>query len=135
MELYLHHTSTMFCLVPRGELAGGLVREMECAWPIAKSILRGRELVVDISGLTGADPAGLGLLFRMQQSGAHVVSTLPAEISSGLPRSSTRDRWAWGRLVREAIRATNFRHLPGRRHHRVALGGQTPPVSLDANME
>ena len=77
MEMYQHDHAAMFRFVLRGSLTGGCVPELECAWTTAKSILNGRELAVDVSGLTNADPFGVELLSRMRDSGARLTAALP----------------------------------------------------------
>jgi hypothetical protein len=76
----------MFQFVLRGELIGDRVRNLEHAWKTAKSILAGKELVVDISGITDADASGVDLLSRMRESGARLTAALPPE-SEGFVRS------------------------------------------------
>ena len=70
MDMYLHDSATAFRFVLRGELCGPAVQELQQAWTTAQSILDGKESVVDVSGLTAADQAGLDLLLRFKQSGA-----------------------------------------------------------------
>lgn len=79
MEMYQHDSAAMFRFVLRGELTRDHVRELECAWTTAKSILDGKELAVDISGITNADPSGIDLLSRMRESGARLTAALPPE--------------------------------------------------------
>lgn len=86
MDLYQHDSATMFQLVIRGELAGESVSSLEHAWTTAKSILAGKELVVDVSGITNADPSGFDLLSRMRESGARLTAALPPA-SEGVLRS------------------------------------------------
>jgi anti-anti-sigma regulatory factor len=56
MNMYQHDGTTVFQFILRGELTGDRVRELEHAWTTAKSILGGKELIVDISGITNASP-------------------------------------------------------------------------------
>lgn len=86
MEMYQHDSATTFQFVLRGELIGDRVRDLEYAWNTAKSILAGKELVVDISGIMNADTAGVDLLSRMRESGARLSAALPPE-SEGFLRS------------------------------------------------
>jgi ABC-type transporter Mla MlaB component len=79
MDIYQHDSAAMFQFVLRGELIGDRVRELEHAWNTAKSILKGKELVIDISGITNADPSGIDLLSRMRESGARLTPALPSE--------------------------------------------------------
>jgi ABC-type transporter Mla MlaB component len=79
MEMYQHDSAASFRFTLSGELAGEVVRELEYAWTTAQSILNGKELVVDVSGISYADPLGLGLLSRMRESGARLAAASPAE--------------------------------------------------------
>ena len=72
MEMYQHDRAASFQFVLRGELTGDAVPELECAWTTARSIIAGKELVVDISGMTNADHSGIDLLTRMRESGARL---------------------------------------------------------------
>jgi hypothetical protein len=122
MDMYLHDSSAALRIVLRGELAGGYVRELEHVWATAGSILGPRELVVDISGLTNADPGGRELLARMGRSGARVDA-----------EALSRSRSIRGRL-RDLIRATNLRHLPGTRRRLVGVADGNTEVRVDAGM-
>lgn len=75
--------SSAFRFVLRGSLDGLWVRELEHAWISATSVLKAKELIIDVSGLTGADEHGLKLLSRMQESGARLTGGAPP----GSPRS------------------------------------------------
>ena len=77
MEMYQHDYAAMFRFVLSGDLTGDGVPQLEHAWTTAKSILHGRDLAVDVSGLTNADESGLDLLFRMRDSGARLSAPLP----------------------------------------------------------
>lgn len=74
MDMHQHDRATMFEFVLRGELTGHRVVDLEHAWDTAKSILAGKELVVDIAGIVRADPAGVELLCRMRESGARLAA-------------------------------------------------------------
>lgn len=73
MEMYQHDSSSVFRMVLRGSLKGLWVNELEHAWMTAASILKGKELVIDISGLTGIDNSGLKLLSRIQDAGGRLT--------------------------------------------------------------
>ena len=77
MEIYQHDSAAMFRFVLRGDLRGDRVPELEHAWTTAKSILNGRDLLVDVSGVADADEFGVDLLFRMRDSGARLTAPLP----------------------------------------------------------
>ena len=97
MEMYQHDSAGRFQFVLRGELAGNRVLGLEQAWTTAKSILNGKELVVDVSGITVADESGVDLLSRMRDSGARLNAALPPKSeellrSLGLPAAAPRVR-------------------------------------------
>lgn len=97
MEMYQHDSPRMFRFVLRGSLEGRWVRELECAWITAKSILKGKDVVVDTSGLTGADEDGIQLLSRMAESGVRLTAAAPPESPSlarllGIPAAQARRR-------------------------------------------
>ena len=77
LEMYQHDSATSFQFVLRGELAAESVEYLEHAWATAASTLGGKELVVELSGLTAADPNGLNLLSRMRESGARLAAARP----------------------------------------------------------
>jgi anti-anti-sigma regulatory factor len=79
MDMHQHDSTTIFQFVLRGELSGASVHELEHAWTTAKSILGGKELVVDIAGITNADPSGISMLSRMRAAGARLTAALPPE--------------------------------------------------------
>jgi len=108
MEMYQHDSATMFQFVLRGGLIGDRVQDLEHAWNTAKSILAGKELVVDISGITSANRPGFELLSRMRESGARLTAALPPESEEFLrslgvrvaaPRGRRGSTWPW-RLLR-----------------------------------
>jgi hypothetical protein len=95
MNMYQHDSARMFRFVLRGKLIGDAVQDLEDAWNTAKSVLSGKELVVDVSGSADADPAGADLLSRTRESGARLTATLPAESeeflrSLGVPMAAAR---------------------------------------------
>ena len=93
MKMYQHDRAKAFQFVLHGDLVGEPVQELEHAWTTAKSILKGRELVVDVSGIAYADKLGVDLLARMRYSGARLTAALPRESeeflrSLGLPAAA-----------------------------------------------
>jgi len=86
MEMFQHDSARTFRFVLRGKLAGSRVLELKQAWTTAQSILNGKELIVDVSGITAADQSGLDLLSRMRESGARLSAALPPK-SEGFLRS------------------------------------------------
>jgi ABC-type transporter Mla MlaB component len=105
MDIYQHDSGRSFRLVVRGKLDGDCVRELEQAWNTAQSILAGKELVIDLSGVTNADRPAFDLLSRMRDSGARVTPALPSQFEEALS-SSERRRQPSGR-----DKATLFRKL------------------------
>lgn len=77
MGIYLHDSASSFRIVLRGDLAGPDVRELESVWTTGKSILNGRELLVDVTELEKADHSGADLLSRMRSAGALLVKARP----------------------------------------------------------
>jgi len=77
MDLYQHDSSSVFRMVLRGSLKGLWVKEVEHAWTTAASILKGKDLVIDISGLTGIDNSGLQLLSRIRDAGGRLTGEPP----------------------------------------------------------
>jgi hypothetical protein len=75
--MYQHDSSDVFRFVLSGDLCGTAVQQLEWAWETAKSILNGKELIIDASGIAKADPLGLELLFRMRTAGARIIADLP----------------------------------------------------------
>jgi ABC-type transporter Mla MlaB component len=86
MEMHQHDSAQAFRFVLSGELAGDAVQQLEWAWETAKSILAGRDLIVDVSGIANADRSGGELLCRMRESGARLTAALPP-VSGGFLRS------------------------------------------------
>ena len=86
MQMYLNDSVKTFEFVLRGELKGDAVRSLEYAWITATSILDGKEVLVDVSGLTAADAMGIELLHSMRGSGA-CLRAAPRPNSEGFLRS------------------------------------------------
>jgi len=86
MQMFQHDSATIFRFVVQGERTGDGVEQLEHAWTTARSILGTKALVVDISGITNADAAGVELLSRMREAGARLKASLPPK-SAGFIRS------------------------------------------------
>ncbi len=110
MDYYQHDGATTFRFQLAGELAGPWVTDLEHAWQTASSIMRGKQLVLDLSDLTGADVPGVQLIKRMLGSGARLVSAEPPASldllrSFGVPVAFTprpqpsRSIWSWAHKV------------------------------------
>ena len=78
MQMDQHDSSNMFRIVLIGELGESGARELRWAWETAKSILRGKELSVDVSAVTKADLNAIHLLACMRESGARITAALTA---------------------------------------------------------
>ena len=109
-EMFQHDSATMFRFVLRGELTGDGVQELEHAWTTARSILGTKALVVEISGITNADTAGIELLFRMRETGARLNAAPPPEStefirSIGIPVAApVRSSSTWTLRVLRVLR-------------------------------
>jgi ABC-type transporter Mla MlaB component len=79
MELYQHDGRSTFRFVLRGSLAGRWVQELEYAWVTASSVLKGKEVVVDVCGVAEIDEHGVNLLSRMRAKGVRLVANTPPE--------------------------------------------------------
>lgn len=77
MDYYQHDGATSFRFQLAGELAGPWVTDLDHAWKTASSIMRDKQLILDLSDLTGADSKGVQLLQRMLHSGASLTSAEP----------------------------------------------------------
>ncbi len=85
MDMYLHDSADTFRFVLRGDLTAAGAEQLYGAWETAKSILIGRELTVDVTDITKADPAGIELLSRMRESGARITAARPPACEELLP--------------------------------------------------
>ena len=79
MEMFQQDSATIYRFVFQGELTCVGVQELEHAWTTARSILRTKAPVVEISGITNADAAGVELLSGMRETGARLNAALPPE--------------------------------------------------------
>ena len=103
--MYQHDSAASFEFVLSGNLTGDRVADLEHAWITARSVLERKELVVDVSGLTEADPFGLDLLARMRESGARLTATLPPESREllqflGIRAAAPSDQFSRNRILR-----------------------------------
>ena len=99
----------MFRFVLRGELDAVSLRELQHAWETASSVTTNKAVVVDVTGLTTADPAGMELLTRMRRSGARFTAAVRTgreelfrslEVLSSLPEDSGGSRTrSWRKLL------------------------------------
>lgn len=99
----------MFRFVLRGELDSVSLGELQNAWETASSVTTNKAVVVDVTGLTTADPAGMELLTRMRRSGARFTAAVRTgreelfralEVLSSSPETPSHARSAsWRRLL------------------------------------
>ena len=75
---YIHDGSTALRLQLSGDLSGDGVRDLAQTWRTASSVIGGRRLVIDVSRVTGTDPAGRALLEAWQAEGGWLVASSPA---------------------------------------------------------
>lgn len=73
MEMYQHDLESAFRFVLLGSLEGAAARELERAWITALSVTKGKDLIVDATGLTRIDDEGLAVLVLMRNSGCHLL--------------------------------------------------------------
>ena len=110
MELYQHDSPESFRFVIRGALNGAGVTELEHAWSTVRSVLGTKTLIVDVSGVSGTDRAGVELLSCMRDAGACLTGALPLESESRVrsfrapeaARSGGR-KPAWRRKIRKLV--------------------------------
>ena len=77
MRIYQHDSPACFHIVLKGDLEDAATEQVLWAWETARSILDGKDLVVDVSAVTSAYPAGLELIRRMRDCGARIASAGP----------------------------------------------------------
>jgi ABC-type transporter Mla MlaB component len=123
MDIYQHDSAAIFRFVLRGHLADEHVLELEHAWTTARSILQQKESVVDVSGISDADPQGADLLHRMRDAGARLTAALPPKSeellrSLGVPAAAPCGRSLSKKLLR-LLRSAGVKYL----------GYSTGPVS------
>ena len=73
MSFYQHDGTRDFRFQLIGEMNDEVAFELEQAWQTATSIMRGKELLLDVSQLTGVSASGRQLIERMQSCGAQLI--------------------------------------------------------------
>ena len=61
MDMYQHDSPNSFRFVLRGDLTDAGVQQLQFAWETAKSILNGKELIIEVSGLRKSGSCRNGL--------------------------------------------------------------------------
>jgi hypothetical protein len=74
LRYYMHDGSTAFSFELAGNLSREGARELEQAWRTACSVIGGRDLIIDLSFVTGLDDAGRELLNKWHAVGARLVA-------------------------------------------------------------
>ncbi len=99
MKIYLHDNSSGFRLCLFGDLNQPAAAELERCWRAALTIVDGRKVVVDGTGLTSVQEDGLRLLARMTFSGVRVTADrlssgerLLESLGTGLERTGLKPR-------------------------------------------
>ena len=105
VHYYMHDGSTTFRFKLAGNLSDAGARELQQAWRTASSIIDGKELIVDISQLTGIGDAGRTLLSTWQLQGGIVVADRAAACAllDSIPGISFGDGGNAGRTHRWPI--------------------------------
>jgi hypothetical protein len=78
LQYYMHDGSSAFRFELAGDLTGEGARRLEHDWRSASSVIGHRDLIVDITFMTGADEEGRALLVRWRSNGARIVATSKA---------------------------------------------------------
>jgi hypothetical protein len=74
---YMHDGPTAFSIELAGTLAAESAKKLEQDWRSASAVIGRKELVVDLSFVTGIDPVGRQLLLRWRKNGATIVASTP----------------------------------------------------------
>lgn len=74
LDIYQHDSADTFRFVLREELAKIEVQQLQCTWETAKSILNGKDHIIEVSGVAKADSVGVDLLTRIRESGAQIIA-------------------------------------------------------------
>lgn len=85
LDVYLHDGAQSLTFVLAGSLTRPWTEDLEHSWQTAKSILYGKQLVVNLVGLSQVDDDGVRLLTLMSQSGARLITA--SESTDVLARS------------------------------------------------
>ncbi len=115
MEIYIyqHDSPEMFRVVLSGGLAEAGARELRCTWETAKSTLKAKQLVLEVSAVTSIAPAGLDVLCRMRESGFRICAARLPECEELIeyldgPRPANRTRPGRRNWAVRLLRALSF---------------------------
>lgn len=105
-SFYIHDGTQSLTLQVIGALSGGKAKELEQTWLTARSTLAGRNLFVDLSGVTYVDGDGQAVLGRLAGHGAMFISASPLtdslaeQVSHRMPELLPAPRLSmWNRLA------------------------------------
>jgi len=91
LMFYMHDGPRTFRFELSGSLAGAEVSKLAQAWRTASSTFDGKDLAVDLTFLTSADPSGRELLRHWSREGAHLIAN--SDASRSLVESITGCRY------------------------------------------
>ena len=77
LQYYMHDGPSAFRFELSGELTDEGARRLELDWLTASSVIGNRQLIVDMTYLTGAGGVGRALLARWHSEGAQLIAILP----------------------------------------------------------
>ncbi len=92
----IHDSASVFRLKLEGRFTAAETREVELCWITARSTIRNKTFVVDLSGATWVDPAARDLLVRLRDCGAQFAAgsgeagRLAAELNGFLQQETLR---------------------------------------------
>jgi hypothetical protein len=100
----IHDSAAVFRLKLEGPFTAAAAHEVESCWTTARSTVRHKKLVVDLSRTTSVDAAGRELLLRLHGHGAEFVagSDEMARLVSGITGSRPPEAAAWPLVRRVA---------------------------------
>jgi hypothetical protein len=121
---YMHDGSTAFSFELAGDLSYEGARELEQAWRTATSVIGEKDLLIDLSYVTGIDQAGNELLDKWHAHGASLVAISaeakkrvqsmtdrPVMLRATMPKAST---WLPFRTVALWLVASSMLLFPAR---------------------
>ncbi len=133
LDVYLHDGAQSLTFVLAGTLTRPWTEDLEHSWQTAMSILYGKQLVVNLAGLTQVDDDGIRLLRLMTQSGARLITA--TDSTDAIARSvSGRDPVEMPTLPMSFLRRLFCRFKRCCLHHRsrlfLRIGCGRPPLKI-----
>jgi ABC-type transporter Mla MlaB component len=74
MRINVHHTAGAVTFHIEGRLAGPWVRELDECWQRSRAGLRVQHSLLDLTGVTSIDAAGVACLAALHREGAELVA-------------------------------------------------------------